>query len=309
MQKQILNMFKIKTATLSGIFFCLVLFSLLVVSVKAQGANVFLTGDIMTATNNTTGSGAWSDPVSGNPGEVIEFRIVAQNQTPGVTANNVNVTASLPSNPSTSISASGTVTGSSFTSASDTVTVNVLGGSRQGLAYITGHARIFSASCPSGCAAPDTVASGGVNVGNLGPGESAQVMFKAYITNVVTVVPTPTPTPVPTPTPTPAPTPTPTPAPAAGGNTNNNSNSNTNNNSQTQTQTNNQNVTVTQTQNAAAAPAAQVLGTTTLPKTGPAPIALASLGGMTLAGWRLRRYGQDKFEVASTWLKRTIDKA
>lgn len=179
--------------------------------VFAQGTAQFMGGNIMTGVNNTQRNADWGDPVNANPGEVIEFRVVAQNTASGATANNVKITASLPSDPANPVVASSTVSADNASSVSDTLTVNITGGSQQGFAYISGHARIFSPSCPSGCSAPDTVTSGGVSVGNLAFGESAQVLFKAYVTNNVVATPTPTGTMTPTPTGTMTPTPTLTP--------------------------------------------------------------------------------------------------
>lgn len=337
-------------------------------------AQTFASGNHFLAANVTSGA-TWSDPQSGTPGQVIEFRMLAQNTEPNTTINNAKVTASLPSTPGTTITATATVSADNAASVSDTATINVTGGEMQGFAYIAGHVRIFSASCPSGCAGPDTVTSSGVSVGNLAFGESAQVLFKAYITNNPNPTPTPTPTPVVTPTPTPvvtptptpvvtptpsptpvvSPTPTPTPAPQGNQNTtlkcpdgrevivlagqnanvntmcqsqqqqqtstntNTNTSNNTNNNSSSSSSSatgGSSNVTITTT--TTTQPAAQVLGVsstaTTLPKTGPAPLAMASVAGMVLAGWKMRRFGgvsvKDVYEKPlQVWQKRSIDKS
>ena len=180
--------------------------------IVAQGNATLLSGNIMTGGNRSHPTVDWTDPVDALPGDAVEFRIVAQNIAPNTTATNVTVTASLPSTPATVITATGVVSADNAASVSDTVTVNVTGGEQQGFAYIPGHARIFSNACPSGCSAPDTVTTSGINVGNLAFGDSAQVLFKAYVTNnAPPVTPTPTPTGVPTPTPTGMPTATPTP--------------------------------------------------------------------------------------------------
>lgn len=255
------------------------MFAVLGRQVLAQSANSFLTGDIMTDTNNTTGNGAWSDPVNGNPGEIIEFRIVAQNQTAGVTASNVIVTASLPGNPSTTLSASGNVSAAGFTTTSDTATVNVLGGSQQSLVYVPGHARVFSPSCPSGCAAGDSVTSSGINVGDLGPGESAQILFKAGITNVVVASPSPSPSPSPTPSPSPSPSPSPTPSPAAAAAAGGQSQS------QSQSVSVTQNVTQTNNQTVNAVPAKQ------LPKTGLPLLSWVGASFLPL-GFGLKKFGK-----------------
>lgn len=187
--------------------------SLFTAFVKAEGTTNFLGGNIMTANNNTRGGG-WQDPVSALPGEAVEFRIVAQNQGDN-TASNVRVSASLQSGRATTLTASGTVSADNAASVTDTATVNVEGGSSQEFAFIPGHNTLFSPSCPSGCPVSDSIVSGGISVGNLEPGQSAQVTFKAYVSNIVAATPTPTGTPTPTPTGTVTPTPTKTPTPTA----------------------------------------------------------------------------------------------
>lgn len=183
------------------------------VLVLAQATAVFRSGDIMTAGNRSHPTVDWGDPIDAAPGDAVEFRVVAQNTEPNSTMTNVTVTANLPSATATQLQASGTVSADNAASVSDTVAVNVTGGTTQAFAYLPGHARIFSNACPSGCAAGDTVTSNGINVGSLAWGESAQVLFKAYVTNFVAGTPTPTPTVTVTPTPTPTVTVTPTPTP------------------------------------------------------------------------------------------------
>lgn len=178
---------------------------------RAQGTTSFLGGNIMTVNNNARGGG-WNDPINALPGEAVEFRVLAQNQGSN-TANNVRVTGSLPSGRATTLVASSTVSADNAASVSDTATVNVENGTAQEFAYIPGHTTIFSPSCPSGCPGSDTIVGGGITVGNLDPGQSAQVTFKAYVSNIVGVTPTPTPTGTVTPTPTGTITPTATPTP------------------------------------------------------------------------------------------------
>lgn len=178
---------------------------------SATGTAVFLSGDIMTAGNRSHPTIDWGDPINAAPGDAVEFRVVAQNTVPDTTATNVTVTASLPSSTSSTLMATGTISADNAASVSDNVIVNVTGGTTQAFAYIPGHARVFSSYCPSGCNVGDTVTSSGINVGSLAWGESAQVLFKAYVTNYAAETPTPTPTVTVTPTPTVAPTVTPTP--------------------------------------------------------------------------------------------------
>lgn len=251
----------------------------------------FLADNIMTAGNRSTPTVDWGDPISAKPGEVIEFRIVAQNTVPGSIARNVRVTASIPSNRATTITASGTVSADNAASVSDTATVNVTGGELQGFAYHFGHARIFSPSCPSGCAAADTITSGGIIVGNLAWGESAQVLFKAYVTNIAPEVGD-----------------TIAPPPGDQGqslsvnvvlppNASQNQSQTQNN---TQSQTSNQNVNVNLTGSGGIVPVAPlVIGSSSfkapaqLPKTGIPLLGWLALF-LLLIGWRLKTYGMQK---------------
>ncbi|RJO60710.1 hypothetical protein C4544_04535 [candidate division WS5 bacterium] len=298
---------------------------------KAQNPASFLGGNIMTGTNNTSGDGTWIDPVSASPGEVIEFRVVAQNQTPGVTINNVKVSANLPAERSVSPTASATVTGDNASAVTDTVVVNVVGGSQQGFAYIPGHGRLFSPGCPSGCDVGDEVVSGGLNVGSLGPGESTQVLFKAYVTNIVSATPTPTisptatPTVVPTVPPTVVPTQPPSPTPQPQGNITElineliNDIRNENRNSQDQTQNNNQTVNVTQSTAAVSAPVVAqaavkpiVAPVKELPKTG-LPLAVWALASLLPAGLGMKRINKkteqnnSSSNVNHVWRKRVFN--
>lgn len=177
---------------------------------SAEGTAVFLSDNIMTAGNRTTRVVDWEDPVNAEPGNLIEFRILAQNTAPGTVATNVKVTANLQSTRASTITATGTISADNAASTTDTATVNITNGELQRFDYLPGHVRVFSPSCPNGCDVGDTVLTSGVNVGNLALGERAQVLFKAFVTNFTPqVTPTPTPTGVP-PTVTPTATPTPT---------------------------------------------------------------------------------------------------
>lgn len=208
--------FNIKIAVL-GLTIVLVGFMAVPWSVLADGSAIFRTGDMLAGTNNTSGNGTWSDPVSGDPGDAIEFNMIIQNIGPNSTATNVKAVAVLPSGLSSSPVMTMQVTADNAPTLSDTTTVNVNGGSSQGLTFIPGHTRVLSRSCPSYCTIADDspLLSGGLPLDDLAFGESEQVFFKVNITNVISATPTPTPTGVPTvtPTPTEAPTPTPTEAP------------------------------------------------------------------------------------------------
>ncbi len=169
-----------------------------------SSSDLFAGGNFMTAVNNTQRTSDWTDPVSANPGENIEYRIVAQNVQSGTVAHDVTFHVNFPTSPSNSPQVEGVVSANGV-SVSDTATVNVNGSAGYLIIYQTGHTRVFSPGCPDGCNADDSFRDGGnINVGDLAFGESAQVLFKAGITN-----PAPTSTPTPTPTLTPTATPTP----------------------------------------------------------------------------------------------------
>lgn len=181
--------------------------------VSAEGTAGFRTGDILTGGDRSFPNCDWCDPVNAGPGHAIEFRMLVQNMVPDTVATNVVVKADLTTSPQNSpLVASATVSADNAPSVSDTLTIN-FGDGQQSFGPLDGHARVFSPSCPSGCAAPDTVTTSGISVGNLAFGESAQVAWKAYVTNREQPSPTPTPTPTPSVTPTPTPTPSVTPTP------------------------------------------------------------------------------------------------
>jgi hypothetical protein len=290
----------------------------------AEDTPAFDSGNIATGSNFTRGQVDWADPITAKSGEVVEFRVVAQNIVAGTTAHNVKVFGDLSSPRSTTLVMRGYVSADNAATVSDTVTVNLDDGMVQHFAYLPGHVRIFSKSCPTGCAGPDTPHTTGVDVGDLAFNESAQVMFKAYVSNeVASPTPTPTPTanpsvtPTPTPTPTVAPTVTPSPTPnnvtqcPSGyilqnvGNvnvcvsqsqsvTNNINNTNNNSNSQSQTQNNNQSQTVTTGAGHVGGGTPKVVSAASapvkeLPKTG-LPLAAFPLLGLLPAGLKFRKY-------------------
>lgn len=240
-------------------------------------APVFAGGNIVTAVNNTQRTSDWADPVPANPGEIIEYRIVAQNVQEGSVAHDVTFHVNFPTSPSNSPQVQGVISADGV-SISDTATVNVNGTAGYLIIYESGHTRVFSPGCPDGCNADDSFRDGGnINVGDLAFGESAQVLFKAGITN-----PVPTSTPTPTIVPTPVPT-----SPPAGGTTNNNC---TGDNSCSGTATANATATVN------TPPATQVLGVTTLPKTGLPALAWSALAFIP-AGLKMRRFSRVKKDL------------
>lgn len=172
-------------------------------------------GNIMTVSNNPEQSG-WQDPVNANPGQIVEFRIVVHNNGDAV-QNRVQAVASVDGNPSAnpqghiSLRLPG---GSEATDINDSATVHIRDGSAQSLSLLPGHTRFFGVTnlfnCPTGCDISDSLANGGMEVGNVDVDQYVQLTFKA---NLSGTAPTPTPTPTNTPTPTPTNTPTPTSTP------------------------------------------------------------------------------------------------
>lgn len=156
--------------------------------------------------------------MSADPGNIIEVRVVVRNEG-AMTANHVQVIGHVPEVLGTEHIFSATIQApyGGGTSITDTARVTITDGSDQTFRYEPGHARIFGVTnlfnCPSGCPLDDLIASTGLEIGNVGPGESVQVAFKARMTNLIAVTPTPTPTIVPTITPTPTGVPTITPTP------------------------------------------------------------------------------------------------
>lgn len=264
-------------------------------------------GDFMQAFNNTTQQGTWRDPVSGDPGQIIEFIITVKNDG-DAPANHVQVIASVDQGPGNVLQGHGSIRPSYFGAdyINDTATVNVSGSVPQGLRFIPGHTRLLGQTnlfnCPNSCdIADDVVTHGGMEIGTVQPGDFVQVTFKAGITNVVP--PTSTPTPTPTPTPTATPVVTPTPTPGVGGQSQ----------SQTQTQTNEQTVTAnggSATNNntvtiTTTAPAPQVVTVAAapnvkqLPQTG-LPLAGLALGGLLPAGLKLKKFGKGQEDTEET---------
>jgi uncharacterized repeat protein (TIGR01451 family)/LPXTG-motif cell wall-anchored protein len=173
---------------------------------KFRGGNIFDGG--------VTGV-TWADPVTANPGQVVEFRVTVINDGNSV-ANNTIVRAAFPGNPGSPIVPTAFVAGEGVSQVTDNFTINVSGGSAQKLNYWEGHAIKWGPGCSSGCALPDNIYVEGVNIGPVQPGvtNSFQIVFKAYLTEQPTPTPTATPTVTPTSTPTTTPTMTPTATPS-----------------------------------------------------------------------------------------------
>ncbi len=183
-----------------------------VAGVPGGGGSAFQTGNIFDGGNRTDRITNWEDPVSADPGEVIEFRVLVQNV--GQTnIDNTSVRASFPGSDTTNITATALLSGAGADDVSDTVTVNVSGTTGQRLVYIPGHTLKWGPGCSSGCALPDGITVHGLSLGTVEPGteNSYQVTFKAYVSNQV---PSPSPSPSVSPSPSPSPSPSVSPSPS-----------------------------------------------------------------------------------------------
>lgn len=345
-KKNLLKMFINKKALISLLLVGATTFTLSAWAITAHASALLAGGDFMQAFNNTTQQGTWTDTVSANPGEIIEYRITARN-IGDQPADHVQVwgsiTGQVPQGPDTQLVITGKIATASNggNEVTDTATVNVLGSAPQGLRYTIGHARLNGASCPNTCDIGDNVL-GGIDVGTIQPGDFVEVTFKAGLTNNVpsptpTATPTPTPTATPTPTPTSNPTPTPTVTPVGGvtcpsGFVSVVSGSNilcmeqNQEQSQSQTATGGSSSSTVNVANSSTSPqvlvpvstsTVKVAGTSTsmqvkeLPKTG-LPLAGWILSGFLPAGLGLKRFGsnsKDKIDSAKyLWQKREFDR-
>lgn len=176
----------------------------------AKATTAFRSGNIFDGGNRTDRVVDWQDPIPADPGEVIEFRVLVQNDG-NENANNTTVKVDFPSTLSNTLVSTVHITSTNTTAVSDTVTVNVSGSTGQLHTLIPGHTKMYGPGC-NPCTLPDSIDGAGVTIGPVAPGtsNSFQVLFKAYVTNKP---PSPTPTPTPTATPTATPTPTPTATP------------------------------------------------------------------------------------------------
>jgi uncharacterized repeat protein (TIGR01451 family) len=187
--------------------------------IVAGGNTIFMTGDVVTGVNNTAGTqGGWTDPVSGQTGEIIEFRLFILNQGE-LPARNTVIRAQLPTAETAAVlNVPVTAAADNAAEISDTLTINVDKPAYMNL--YAGHATIFGntdlyPNCYSGCPMSEWFVRGPLGIGRVDVGEtnSVQITFKATLMTAAEPTPTPTPTPTVTPTPTPTSTPTPTPTP------------------------------------------------------------------------------------------------
>src|SRR3989344_9243029 len=85
---------------------------------------VFRSGNIFDGGNRTDRLVDWQDPIPADPGEVIEFRVLVQNDG-DETAQNVSVRVDFPGTPSLGLVSTAYVTSTNIGTVSDTTTVNV----------------------------------------------------------------------------------------------------------------------------------------------------------------------------------------
>lgn len=171
--------------------------------------------DIFDGTNIIS-QGGWSDPVNGKIGERIQGEIVALNIEENTIAIYTKVRVEIPTGNSSTHTLRMHLWADNASEVTDTLTINV--GTNSKIAYVPGHAVVYSPSCPSACPLDDNSLIGsGVTIGDISQGvsNSATLTFKVDILPPDEGTPTPTVTPTPTPTVTPTPTPTITPTPTA----------------------------------------------------------------------------------------------
>jgi hypothetical protein len=305
-------------------------------------AQTFSQGDHLLAANVTTGV-TWRDPLDAKTGDLVEFRMLAQNIDANTTINNVIVKGIIPSTVGTNtLTAQAMVSADNAASFTDSVTLNITDPGMHHLVYAPGHVRIFAANyngqnctAANGCPGPDSVATTGVNVGNLGYGESAQVLYKAYIIKDDQASPSPSASPSTSPSASPSMSPSASPSmspsvspsPSSGNNlqcpngTKFDKVEGNNiicilidqNQTQSQTQNNNQNITIT---NPAPTSTGAVLGQTIvkeLPRTGLPLLAWATMA-LVPAGYGLKKFGKNQVEDNSEsatyiWENREFKKA
>lgn len=156
-------------------------------------------GDFLSVHNTIAGGSDWTDSVSANPGDIVEFRVIVRNEG-DMTVDHAQVIGLINEGTGIQIPFTATIKApyGGGTQISDNATVNITGSTPQSFRYEPGHARIFGVTnlfnCPSGCDISDAVvAGGGMEVGDIPAGESVQVLYKARLSNLVSPTPTPVP--------------------------------------------------------------------------------------------------------------------
>lgn len=309
------NFFNLKLTTLSLI--AVLMGTVLFVSpgpveagARLRSSNVVTVHDV--SANNPPGG--WARSVAAIRGALVEFRVEITNEGDDV-ADHVQLTGQMPNNIGNSFNfpviIQSAINGGS--PVNDSVTVTVIDGSNQQFAYEPGHVRIAGVTnlhnCPNVCNIGDAVVTqGGFEVGDIGAGQTIQVLYKARMSNVVVATPTPTPTTRP------AATPTPTPTSGAGAGQGGQSQGNcTGANSCSGSANVTVNTPPAQVALAAAAPrvvSAATAGVSELPKTG-LPLAGLGLAGLLPIGLKLRKFGKgqkDDYSAKSIWEERELSR-
>jgi len=139
---------------------------------------------LVATSNQTAGHSGWYRSESANPGDVVAFDMYLENACKAVTARHVTVATVLPGETMNVLPVYGYVSSENAGATHDTTTVKVVDGSLQGFEYIPGHVWIRSPACPSGCSGADSInGESGVEIGDLGPGQNADVQWEAWVTN------------------------------------------------------------------------------------------------------------------------------
>lgn len=170
---------KLLIATLAGIFAA----SVLVFAAPALADNEGqIEGGNIYRVKNITKNIDFTDPVTADPCDVVQYKVRIHNPGPGALTS-VTVKAALPNVVATSHTSTVTVSAINANpqSTSDTAVVNVSKAS--GISYVNGSTQLLDANGNVISTLGDGVTSGGVNIGNVGVSinEKRFVQFKAKL--------------------------------------------------------------------------------------------------------------------------------
>lgn len=155
--------------------------------VMADSPGQLTGGSSVYAVKNLTQKGSYGSTASAACNEELQYSVRLHNADFGGLTN-VQVSANLANGSVTAIPAEGTTYGTT-----GNVTVSVASGGS--LVYENGTATLYDENSVVIRTLPDTIASGGINIGSIAGSTTEFVNFKAKV-NCPTPTPTPTPTPV-----------------------------------------------------------------------------------------------------------------
>jgi len=147
-----------------------------------------LAGGAVYKVKDVTQNGSYSNSINANACDELEYSITLHNTEFGKLSN-IMVNATLPSNGTSTMTATPDAGGTTGTSG----TVNVNLGSAQGVAYENGTTQLFDGSGHLVKTLPDGIAGNGINVGDLNGSTGEFVNFKAKVNCPTPVTPSVTP--------------------------------------------------------------------------------------------------------------------